>query len=414
MTIPGGRAITPSDLLLPPGARLVHIGPPKTGTTAIQGSLAQARAAMAERGVVYPGRERQHYRAAQAIVGKTKGDVPPAAEMKPWNTLVKNVHLAGRNRVVVSSEFFGEADDDVAREMAEEFGAENMHVVITLRPLVQLLPSAWQQYVRNRLRTPYNKWLDGLFNPVPGAPVRTTFWKRHSHGDLVERWATILGPDHVTVIMVDESDRTHLMRTFEKLTGLPEGLLVPEPGSGNRSLTHGETEVIRQINIEFIKRGWPDSVYRQLVPPGLVLAMQDRTPAPDEPRTQTPAWAIARASERGADDAARIEALGVRIVGDIAELASTGSSNAPKRDKTPVIPSEATARGLLGVISAAAPGLPDLLPPAPPPPAVPAPSPQRATKDIPARDLVRILRRRVVRRVRRKVRAARRRVRRSR
>ena len=43
-------------VLLEPGTRLLHIGPHKTGTTAIQGALHLARGRLAAAGVVYPGR----------------------------------------------------------------------------------------------------------------------------------------------------------------------------------------------------------------------------------------------------------------------------------------------------------------------------------------------------------------------
>lgn len=46
-----------SDLLLPPGTRLLHIGPHKTGTTALQVALSKARANLESQGVRYLGEE---------------------------------------------------------------------------------------------------------------------------------------------------------------------------------------------------------------------------------------------------------------------------------------------------------------------------------------------------------------------
>ena len=43
-------------VLLELGTRLLHIGPHKTGTTAIQGALHLARERLTAEGVVYPGR----------------------------------------------------------------------------------------------------------------------------------------------------------------------------------------------------------------------------------------------------------------------------------------------------------------------------------------------------------------------
>ena len=44
------------------------------------------------------------------------------------------------------------------------------------------------------------------------------------------RWATAAGAQNLTVIVVDDSDRLMLPRTFESLLGLPNGFLVLEDG----------------------------------------------------------------------------------------------------------------------------------------------------------------------------------------
>src|SRR6478609_10604574 len=49
--------------LLPAGTRLIHIGHPKSGSTALQVAFARERTGLAEHGVVYPGRG---HRAAEA------------------------------------------------------------------------------------------------------------------------------------------------------------------------------------------------------------------------------------------------------------------------------------------------------------------------------------------------------------
>lgn len=338
----------------------MHIGPPKTGTTAIQGALHQARPQLAEYGVVYAGAERHPYRAALAVAGKRDRHGNPRAVIEHWHQLVADVRAGGDHRVVISSEFFSEADDAAARRVVDELGGPRVHVVVTLRPLAKILPSAWQQYVRNRLRTPYSRWLNGVFNSAPEVASKSSFWMRHSHDVLVARWAGIVGPEHVTVVMADDSDRLHLTRTFEQLTGLPEGLLVPDSGSENRSLTHGETELIRRLNAEFYRRRWSDAAYRDIVRHGLVPALQARKPGRAEPRTVTPAWALERAAERGAAAARNIAALGVRVVGDIDGL---GAARAPAGTKNAagVIPSAAGADGLVGAIVAAAQGVPELI-----------------------------------------------------
>jgi len=307
-----------------------------------------------EHDVVYAGRERQHMFAALAITGGKGLIGDPAMPMRHWNRLVRQVERAGDKRVVVSSEFFDGADDEVAARVVGELGRDRVHVVVTLRPLAKILPSAWQQYVRNRLRFTYEEWLDAMLRRPPYIQPTTTFWKRHHHDVLVERWVSVVGPDRLTVIVVDESDRTALTRTFEQMLGLPEGILVPETGWMNRSLTLGEIELVRLLNVAFKGRDYSSQSYKQFVRRGVVRELQKRRPAPDEPGIVTPRWALERVAEIGATAAVRIEKTGARILGDISTLGA-----GPPDDyvdvpppEVPLLPAAAAADAVLGGILA--------------------------------------------------------------
>lgn len=67
-----------ADLRLPEQGLLLHVGPHKTGTTAIQGALLETQAELARHGVVYPLRTRPQHKAALAIGGgkSLAGDRP--------------------------------------------------------------------------------------------------------------------------------------------------------------------------------------------------------------------------------------------------------------------------------------------------------------------------------------------------
>src|SRR5690625_4335566 len=48
--------------VLPPGTRALYIGPPKSGTTALQAAASAARDELYTHGVVYPGSGESHHR----------------------------------------------------------------------------------------------------------------------------------------------------------------------------------------------------------------------------------------------------------------------------------------------------------------------------------------------------------------
>ena len=93
-----------------PGSVLLHIGPHKTGTTALQSGAASRRAQLEAEGVTYPlhkGRD-HHSAAAMAVGGRKWGWVERGGHYVPeerWTSLVEEVHAAP-DRVFISSEFF--------------------------------------------------------------------------------------------------------------------------------------------------------------------------------------------------------------------------------------------------------------------------------------------------------------------
>jgi hypothetical protein len=319
---------------LPADVVVLHIGPHKTGTTTLQHTFHTSRPQLAEHSVRYAGPGGQSMLAALAMTGRPgrKGD--RVATPRHWQDLVEEVHGARKERIVVSSEFFADSDEDVPAKVVNGLGRDRVHVVVTLRPLSKIMPSQWQQYVQNGQRLRYPDWLTQMLIEAPFDKSVGTFWRRHSHGELVERWASVVEPGRMTVIVLDESDRRMLLDTFEGLLDLPSGLLVPAQGvsnRSNRSLTLAEVEVVRLLNEEFARRRWPDSLYGKIVRVGVAKQLLKRQPAPDEAMITTPRWALEKAAELGAQTAARITAAGVNVIGDLGALSANSAPRRPRR-----------------------------------------------------------------------------------
>jgi len=164
-------------VLLEAGTRLLHIGPHKTGTTAVQGAFHIGRERLAAEGVFYPGQGRQPLWPILAVTGQPALLGEPRPEISYWDRLVRAIRAAGDQRVVLSSEFFAEADDATARRVVEDLGGRRVHVVVTLRSLTRILPSQWQQYLQNGYSFPYEEWLDGILSEPPRTPT-PGFWRR--------------------------------------------------------------------------------------------------------------------------------------------------------------------------------------------------------------------------------------------
>jgi hypothetical protein len=165
----------------------------------------------------------------------------------------------------------------------------------------------------------------------------------------------VVGAGNLSVVVADESNPGVLLRTFEAFVGLPEGSLVPTKNAANRSLTFAEIELVRQLNVEFHKRRWPDDAHARFVRLGAARRMKTgRVPAPDEPRLPMPKWALERSAEVGAETIETITSLGIRVVGDISALASVPGNSAGDDEltATPLLPGDAAALAVLGAIAA--------------------------------------------------------------
>jgi hypothetical protein len=401
------------DYVLPTDAVLLHIGTFKTGTSSLQGAFHLARDEVAANGVHYAGRNRQPMLATLALTGSPGRRGDPLPEPRNWHALVEEVaSFAGRKRVVVSSEFFADADDDRAGDAVRELGGSRVQVVITLRPLAKILPSQWQQYIQNGLRMGYDDWLDRMFNQPPYERPTPTFWQRHDHAALVRRWVAAAGAENVTVIVVDESDRLALLRTFESLLGLPDGILVPDPSDSNRSLSLSEVELVSQLNAQFSRRKWSEENYRRFVREAVVKPLlADRQPLPGEPMITTPAWALARAAEKGIATVKAIADTGVHVIGNPDLLALADEQSREEGSTEPlVLPVSAVATTVINTILASRKAQwkrPESLPqPTPePPPLIPPQLEDRPARAIDSRELARLLWTRARRRVEMKVRA---------
>lgn len=343
---------------IPPNGVLLHVGVHKTGTTAIQAALADARPDLRAAGVVYPGRLQAQHRAALAVLGRPWG----------WNTrggaVLDRSHFdklarktrAANGRVAISSEFFCEAPGDVAAEVGRDLGGERVHVVVTLRNLGRLLPSSWQQYLKYGLTTPYEKWLKDVFAPAGESKNMTpTFWKRHDHGDVLRRWSEAVGPANVTVLVLEDVDRSAQFRAFAQLLGVaPEVLESRMDLTSNRSMTAAEAELLVRLNKK-VKKELQWDEYVRFVRRGVALGMvEGREPGRDEPRLHTPDWALDAAAERGSRAVEVIRSLGVTVLGDLDALACRVDSTPPvSAAEANVMPVDAGVQAVMTVIGAA-------------------------------------------------------------
>ncbi len=332
------------------GEVLLHVGLHKTGTTALQVALADARGVLEDHGVRYPGKGLYHHKAILAGADRPYGWRENGARIthkKHWKKMLKEAEYDGRT--IISSEFLDDISPEICARVIDDLGGpQRVSVVVTLRSIGAILPSAWQQGLKAGVTTPYNSWLKVMFEEDQ-TPRAERFWFRHDQVEQVKRWADIVGADRTYAVVIPDGDRTAIFSAFEGLLDLPAGFLANrEQVIQNRSMTTPEAEFVRRLNKELSgQMSWDE--YTVMVRRAMILNMvEKRRPAADEPRIQTPQWAADKAEEYGQRFAKGIAELGVQVIGDPADLALRPRSG--DLDRPDVVSIDAAVAGTAGLV----------------------------------------------------------------
>lgn len=328
-------------------ARLVlHIGVQKSGTTYVQRVLRTCAGHLAEAGFGYPlpafadrvsGRN-LHETATYGLLGTEYpwvSEARAAAERGNWQWLAERVR-EWPGTVVVSAEALSVVREEAARRLLAALDVADVQVVATARGLGSLLPSSWQQHIRNGRTMGFGAFLDHL------AAERERGWDfvEHEHGAhlwrafalgrLARRWGRLVGPERVTVVTNRGRPPELLWRRFAEAAGLPDGIARTEPAAPvHAGLTAAEALVLESLNARMNDLEWPRErcvdLREHLIHRSFAVRTErgPRIAVPPEHRTAVEKWS--------AEDIAELAGSGARIVGDLEELRfdADGEPDAP-------------------------------------------------------------------------------------
>jgi len=286
---------------------LVHVGLMKSGTTFIQGRLGANAGLLEEHSVLFPKYGRQ-VRAVNDLHGAAD------ARRGAWDSLVEQVR-GHDGRSVLSMEFFAPLPPDKIERAAADLtgGTGRIRAVATLRDLGRTVPAMWQEAQQNRRNWTYAEYIEAV---RAGTGPGKVFWRQQGAGRIVENWAKALGPENVTIVTVPPpgADPELLWRRFCEVAELP-ALDWAEGDRANQSLGVVSAVVMGRLN-ELLDDLDREAYSRQVK----MFGKRVLTPR----RRQeggigfvVPAWLRKRSAQRDK----RLLATGVRVVGDLAELA---------------------------------------------------------------------------------------------
>ena len=298
---------------------VIHIGPPKTGSTMLQDALHRNRDVLMQMGIRYAGSGTQSAAAAMAATrrrDRTTGRQVPASA---WKQLLKEIENSIEPTVVVSSEWFAAATPAQIRMISQELSGAEYQIVVMLRSLDRILPSRWMQNVIEGATYSFTEWLELVFSPSTN-PSSTRFWHQHRHDELVRRWGKVFGYHAITAICVDDAEPDRLLRHMESLIGAKEGALGSNQRARNASLDGVTVEAIRRYNLLAEENGVPPELRYLAVTRGAVPQIQQSVQSDGSRAGRVPAQYADRCVVESTRIVEGLRTSGVRILGNLDEL----------------------------------------------------------------------------------------------
>lgn len=334
---------------------ILHVGCPKTGTTALQHVLATSPEELAKQGFLYPispdGFE-QHFAATQDLHGspiKEDGPLGPGA----WDRLAEEVN-AWSGTAIVSHELLASCPAAEVKRAVESFGDAEVSVVITARDLARQIPSAWQEHVKHGLSETLPQFIAELNGPKRG-PDRERFvrhfWAVQDLPHVAMRWAGGVGAANVIIVTVPASrEAGDLVERFGEAIGLDTAKLQRDGARQNSSMGIAETEFIRRFNQGFAA-DIPEPIYHEVIRESVVR--MSLGPHRKSASLRLPPQEFNWVRERSLQWVEALKQAGYPVVGDLQELVPTASDepfDPDDVDETLVL--DAAIRALSGAASA--------------------------------------------------------------
>ena len=301
------------------GDRVIHIGAPKCGSTALQSAFYRNREALRLEGVTYIGESAHWTSAAKAVVevaDRVTGKNPPLSE---WKRLIREVDSVSAGTALISSEWFAAAREEQVQQIVADLDRSRLQAILVIRPLTSTLPSAWQQGLKLGGKLPLSEWLETVLQEL-GDPRSKRVWSKHRYDLIAQRWVAALGRERVTVVVADETNPAFIFTAFGQILGLNPGTLSAPPKRTNPSLSAFEADALAELNKTYFDRGGTMYAYRSGVLRTFDGYVNSLRSGPTQ-RSVIPASHLPAVQALNATIAAGIQGLGCRVLGDLDRFA---------------------------------------------------------------------------------------------
>lgn len=305
-----------------PPAVFLHVGAFKTGTSFLQSRLWDRRTELVQQGVLFPGERgwSDQVRALSHVAGRldSHGQRVP---VQPWEDMVASILSWRGHRAILSFEFLSLARSKQARRLVADLAPAEVHVVLTARDLVRVVPAMWQEVLQGGQTWSWPQYAETVMSAVGRTvPPGRAFWRAQDLPDVVDRWATAVTVDRIHVVTVPPvgAPAEELWHRFCAATGIEDAArLETEDARPNESLDPAATELMRRINLA-VEGRMSRAVYDKVLK--LFVAKRVLAARAGADRVAMSAPQVRWAQEKGRQQGAELRRRGVHVVGDLDDL----------------------------------------------------------------------------------------------
>jgi hypothetical protein len=293
----------------------LHVGPPKTGTSYLQGILWHHSETLQQRGLLLPGSRHDHFRAVVDVLDSavSAGDKPKWSQ-GAWARLVEEIS-AWDGDALVSRETLAGAPPRRVRQIVADLAPAQVHVVLTVRDLARAVPAVWQQ----RLKRGGTESLEDFTARVMADTAQ--FHRAQFPEVVAARWARRVPAEQIHVVTLPPPGAPSRL-LWERFGGLFDiaDLPIPDQPKVNSSLGAAEAELLRRVNTHLaphLTKKQASRWVRVELANNVLAARDSRRIALDG---STGAWL----AEHARQSVRELEAGGYDVRGDLADLLPTG------------------------------------------------------------------------------------------
>jgi hypothetical protein len=222
----------------------LHIGLPKTGTTFLQTTMWENRAALAKQGFLFPGQHRmEHYRASQEVRNRSAKSIGKHAGT--WERLTAEL-AAWDGDGLITHEFFSLATAKQARRAVAALAPADVRVSVTVRSYVLQFPAVWQEALKMNSTLGFDEFMrEALEGSLSGA----WSWASQDIPAVLARWSQAVPEDHITVVTVPPpgAPRGLLWQRWCQATGIDDRDFDLDVSYANESIGAAQAALLHRV-----------------------------------------------------------------------------------------------------------------------------------------------------------------------